>query len=178
MPTALWPSPSSARSLEDSFALERAGNFAGYAHDYTDTVGKDHGRIERRHWRVPSGCENAHHWVLDVAFGDDDSRIRTGYAAHNMTIPSASPTTCSGRTGRSRRASPTSGWLGQELPVPTDWPQAQTHLDAIARDGPRCSPSVLQQGLEYGCPTYTTSRQARTSPTAQRRWGPQAIPRK
>ncbi|MXZ43330.1 MAG: ISAs1 family transposase, partial [Caldilineaceae bacterium SB0666_bin_21] len=36
----------------------------------------------RGHWSI----ENAHHWVLDVAFGEDDSRIRTGYAAHNMAI--------------------------------------------------------------------------------------------
>ena len=131
--------------LRDIFALERAGNFAGYAHDYADTVGKDHGRIETRrcwttgdpallahadpdrawcdlaslvwveserrcgdrvttdirifisslppkarlqlqavrgHWSI----ENAHHWVMDVAFGEDGSRIRTGQAAHNMAI--------------------------------------------------------------------------------------------
>ena len=143
--------------LEDTFALERAGHFADYAHDYADTVGKDHGRIEirrygttddpallahadpdrewcklaslawveserrcgdrvtievrcfisslppqarlqlqpvRGHWAI----ENAHHWVLDVAFGEDDSRLRTGYDAHNMTIPGASPTTSCGRT--------------------------------------------------------------------------------
>ena len=36
----------------------------------------------RRHGSI----ENAHHWVLDVAFGEDDSRIRTGYATHNMVI--------------------------------------------------------------------------------------------
>ena len=36
----------------------------------------------RQHWSI----ENAHHWVLDIAFGEDDSRIRTGYAAHNMAI--------------------------------------------------------------------------------------------
>ena len=37
--------------LKDTFALERAGHFAGYARDYADTVGKDHGRIEtRRCW--------------------------------------------------------------------------------------------------------------------------------
>ena len=36
----------------------------------------------RRHWSI----ENAHHWVLDVACGEDDSRIRTGHAAHNMAI--------------------------------------------------------------------------------------------
>ncbi len=38
--------------------------------------------VLRGHWAI----ENAHHWVLDVAFGEDDSRIRTGYAAHNMAI--------------------------------------------------------------------------------------------
>ena len=131
--------------LQDTWNLERAGHFAGYAHDYADTVGKGHGRIEirrcwttgdpdllahvdpdrewcdlaslvrveserrcgdrvstevrifisslspkakqqleavRKHWSI----ENAHHWVMDVAFGEDGSRIRTGHAAHNMAI--------------------------------------------------------------------------------------------
>ena len=36
----------------------------------------------RQHWTI----ENAHYWVMDVAFGEDDSRIRTGHAAHNMAI--------------------------------------------------------------------------------------------
>jgi len=36
----------------------------------------------RQHWAI----ENAHHWVLDVAFGEDDSRIRTGHAAHNLSL--------------------------------------------------------------------------------------------
>ena len=34
----------------------------------------------RAHWRV----ENCLHWVLDVAFGEDQCRIRTGYAAENL----------------------------------------------------------------------------------------------
>lgn len=36
----------------------------------------------RNHWRV----ENSLHWVLDVVFREDDSRVRTGYAAHNFAI--------------------------------------------------------------------------------------------
>ncbi len=36
----------------------------------------------RQHWSI----ENAHHWIMDVAFHEDDSRIRTGQAAHNMAI--------------------------------------------------------------------------------------------
>lgn len=34
----------------------------------------------RAHWRI----ENGLHWVLDVAFGEDQSRIRSGYAAENI----------------------------------------------------------------------------------------------
>jgi predicted transposase YbfD/YdcC len=35
-----------------------------------------------QHW----GIENRLHWVLDVAFRDDDSRIRTGHAAENLAV--------------------------------------------------------------------------------------------
>lgn len=36
----------------------------------------------RFHWAV----ENSLHWLLDVIFREDQSRIRAGHAAHNMTI--------------------------------------------------------------------------------------------
>jgi predicted transposase YbfD/YdcC len=36
----------------------------------------------RAHWRV----ENGLHWVLDVAFREDDSRVRTGHATENLGI--------------------------------------------------------------------------------------------
>jgi predicted transposase YbfD/YdcC len=38
--------------------------------------------VVRDHWHV----ENRLHWVLDVTFHEDDSRIRTGDAAHNMAV--------------------------------------------------------------------------------------------
>jgi predicted transposase YbfD/YdcC len=57
-------------------------------------------RIERRHYicsltdvkpfahavRAHWGVENSLHWVLDVTFREDDSRIRTGYAPENFNI--------------------------------------------------------------------------------------------
>jgi predicted transposase YbfD/YdcC len=36
----------------------------------------------RYHWAV----ENSLHWVLDVIFREDDSRIRSGDAAQNMAL--------------------------------------------------------------------------------------------
>ena len=40
------------------------------------------GAAIRRHW----GIENELHWVLDVAFGEDQCRARTGYAAQNVAL--------------------------------------------------------------------------------------------
>lgn len=37
-------------------------------------------RAVRGHW----GVENKLHWVMDVCFGEDQSRARTGYAAENL----------------------------------------------------------------------------------------------
>ncbi|MGZ3361981.1 MAG: ISAs1 family transposase [Xanthobacteraceae bacterium] len=36
----------------------------------------------RTHWAI----ENSLHWVLDVTFGDDQSRLRTGHGAKNMAV--------------------------------------------------------------------------------------------
>jgi predicted transposase YbfD/YdcC len=36
----------------------------------------------RNHWAI----ENSLHWVLDVTFGDDQSRLRTGHGAKNMAV--------------------------------------------------------------------------------------------
>jgi predicted transposase YbfD/YdcC len=36
----------------------------------------------RAHW----GIENRQHWVLDVTFREDDSRVRTGHAAENLGV--------------------------------------------------------------------------------------------
>ena len=36
--------------------------------------------VTRTHW----GIENSLHWVLDIAFREDECRVRTGYAAQNL----------------------------------------------------------------------------------------------
>ena len=39
-----------------------------------------------RHIRAHWGIENNCHWVLDVAFGEDDCRLRVGHGAQNFAI--------------------------------------------------------------------------------------------
>jgi predicted transposase YbfD/YdcC len=36
----------------------------------------------RTHWQIENSC----HWILDIAFREDESRIRNGYAAENFSI--------------------------------------------------------------------------------------------
>lgn len=40
------------------------------------------GQAVRLHW----GIENALHWVLDIAFREDECRVRVGHAAQNFAI--------------------------------------------------------------------------------------------
>ena len=40
------------------------------------------GKAVRTHWEI----ENRVHWVLDVAFREDDCRVRKGYAAENFAV--------------------------------------------------------------------------------------------
>ena len=43
---------------------------------------KQFGNAARGHW----GIENGLHWILDVAFREDDRRIRMGHAPTNLGI--------------------------------------------------------------------------------------------
>lgn len=39
-------------------------------------------RAVRGHWSIENSC----HWILDVVFREDDSRVRTGHAAENLGL--------------------------------------------------------------------------------------------
>lgn len=43
---------------------------------------KRHNQIVRSHWAV----ENSLHWVMDMVFREDESRIRDGFGAENMSL--------------------------------------------------------------------------------------------
>jgi predicted transposase YbfD/YdcC len=52
---------------------------------YLSSVAGEAGRLNRiirNHWSI----ENGLHWCLDIAFREDDSRVRSGYAAENFAI--------------------------------------------------------------------------------------------
>jgi predicted transposase YbfD/YdcC len=52
---------------------------------YISSLSKDAqklGRVIRSHWAI----ENTLHWIMDVSFHDDESRIRKGYAPENMAL--------------------------------------------------------------------------------------------
>lgn len=47
-----------------------------------DMTAEEYGRNVRSHW----GIENSLHWVLDIGFREDESRIRAGNAAENVNV--------------------------------------------------------------------------------------------
>ncbi len=62
--------------MEDTLVQERAEHFAGCPHDYADTVGKDHGRIETRRGRTTGTPAYLAHVDPNRAWCDRASRIR------------------------------------------------------------------------------------------------------
>ena len=43
---------------------------------------EEYGKAKRKHW----GIENSLHWVLDIAYREDESRTRAGHSAENLNI--------------------------------------------------------------------------------------------
>jgi predicted transposase YbfD/YdcC len=133
------------REVQELFTHARATQFQDVAHDFHETITKDHGRLEvRRHWTISEpeyvhylnskerwtglasigmveaerhigttvtqetryyiasldgdakrfgiavrghwGIENSAHWVLDIAFREDESRVRVGNSPQNFAV--------------------------------------------------------------------------------------------
>ena len=51
-------------------------------HSIKDCTAEAFGKYKRSHW----GIENSLHWVLDIAFREDESRCREGNSAENLNI--------------------------------------------------------------------------------------------
>lgn len=78
-----WTSLNSVLEIESM--CERQGNRVSEKRYYISSLAADPQRMARAvrsHW----GVENQLHWVLDVVFCDDQSRIRKGNAPRNIAI--------------------------------------------------------------------------------------------
>ena len=67
----------SERHIGEKVSVERRYYISSLAND-----AKGFGRAVRDHW----GVENGLHWVLDIAFREDESRKRAGNAAENFAL--------------------------------------------------------------------------------------------
>jgi predicted transposase YbfD/YdcC len=65
----------SVRTAQGRQSVERRYHLSSLAVDVAKLA-----RAVRGHWKI----ENQLHWVLDVVFGEDQSRARTGHAAENL----------------------------------------------------------------------------------------------
>ena len=78
-----WHGLKSIIRIESS--VEQKGKITEETRYYISSLPADAAKINaaiRSHWAI----ENSLHWVLDMSFGDDQSRIRKGNAPENITI--------------------------------------------------------------------------------------------
>ncbi len=77
--------PNLACLVKVQAGVERAGQMHSETRDYVSSASLDAPRAAqavRGHW----GIENRLHWVLDVTFKEDQSRLRKGFGARNMAV--------------------------------------------------------------------------------------------
>ena len=64
---------------------EEGGKVERKVRYYISSLGVDAARMNqiiRQHWSIENSC----HWILDVVFGEDESRVRVGNAAQNLAL--------------------------------------------------------------------------------------------
>jgi predicted transposase YbfD/YdcC len=80
-----WPELSAVLAVETIRGVSGTGKVEAEIRYFLTSCGDDPAvlaRAIRRHWAI----ENALHWVLDVTFREDDSRVRDRAAARNLAL--------------------------------------------------------------------------------------------
>jgi predicted transposase YbfD/YdcC len=78
-----WPGLMSVGMVESKREIkDRTSEEKRYYVSSLSVDGKRFAEAVRGHWSV----ENSLHWILDVVFGEDDSRVRVGHAAENFGL--------------------------------------------------------------------------------------------
>ena len=84
-PLSDWPGLSTVLAVETIRGVTGRGKVEAEIRYFLTSCGDDPAvlvRAVRRHWSI----ENALHWVLDVTFREDDSRVRDRTAARNLAL--------------------------------------------------------------------------------------------